>query len=64
MPKLTSSQKYMITSALDDKIALWIESEKQAVGWDRLQKQFRRQIKEAEQIIELLEKDEDKETGD
>lgn len=57
--KLTDSQKAMITAALDDKIVEWTEAEKASAHWDRLRRQFQRQISKAERIIEILEGDEE-----
>jgi flagellar biosynthesis chaperone FliJ len=56
---LTDSQKAMITAALDDKIVAWLEAEKAAINWDRLRHQFQRQIRQAEDIIEIIENDEE-----
>jgi flagellar biosynthesis chaperone FliJ len=60
---LTDSQKATITAALDDKIVTWLEAEKASINWDRLRHQFQRQIRQAEDIIEIIENDEEVENG-
>lgn len=55
---LTNDQKFLIRSALFEKIDLWEKCEKEAKDlYPRLAKQFARQIEQAEEIIDKLEEE-------
>lgn len=53
----TNDQKWLISAALTDKIDQWEVDKKQAENYPSLYRQFDRQIKEAEAIIEKLDEE-------
>jgi hypothetical protein len=55
---LTNDQKFLIRSALFEKIDLWEKCQHEAKDlYPRLAKQFARQVSEAEAIIDKLEEE-------
>lgn len=59
MKNLTADQRHLICTALKITCGQWEKDKKAAHGWDRLERQFQRQIDEAEEVIDLLENDDE-----